>query len=79
MHPKNHHRREDIEAKTYVIINNKDDACTYLARTLEKNLKNEFASRESAIRNKLQGAVSSEQAENFISAPDKYYAAAVMC
>jgi len=50
MHPKNSHRREAVTAGTYVEITNEGFASDYLARMLSTNLKNEFASRETAIR-----------------------------
>lgn len=78
MHPKNHQRRESIDNKSYMPILSQEDAVNYLSKILGNNLKNEFSGRETAIRVRLQGAVSSEQAETFLSTPDKYYAAAVM-
>lgn len=78
MHPKNHQRRESIENKNYLPILSQADAENFLSKMLGTNLKNEFSGRETAIRVRLQGAVSSEQAETFLSTPDVYYAAAVM-
>lgn len=78
MHPKNHHRRDAIDSKTYIEIYSEEDATSYLTKVLTTNLRNEFSGRESQIRANFQGELSSEQAKNFLNTPDIYYAAAVM-
>jgi hypothetical protein len=77
-HPKNHHRREAIAAKTYMEILTPEAGQAFLSRLLSTNLRNELASRETQIRTELLSSQASQSAEVFLQAPDKYFAAAVL-
>ena len=78
-HPKNNQRTDAIKnSKNYVEIWTTKDAVDFLSKTLSQNLKQEFSSRETAIRQSMQSDLASEAASLFINAPDIYYAAAVM-
>lgn len=50
MEVKNAARREAVASKTYASIETNEDANKYLAKVLTRNLRNEFAGRESQIR-----------------------------
>jgi hypothetical protein len=78
MHPKNSHRRESIASKNYVEMITEQQASEYIAKILETNLKNEFATRETQLRGQFQQAASSKSATLFLETPDVYLAAAVM-
>lgn len=78
MQPKNPQRREAITSKTYHLLSNLAEARVFLSQTLELNLKNELASRESQIRAQFTQMASDASGQAFLEAPDIHFGAAVL-
>jgi len=77
-HPKNHHRTEAIQNKSYIELLTHGAACEYMNNLLQTNLLISVLAVETEILAKLQAEAQSQGISQLISAPDVYYMLAML-
>lgn len=75
---KNSDRVSEIESNTYVELLDDKVAYDYLVNILSKRLKSQLLSLESELNSKYQNAATDALSMQILTAPDQFYAAAMM-